>query len=170
MSVKKTIHWICSILEKHKVPFQITGGLAAIIYGSKRKLNDIDIDIPVKYFKIIFPDIKKHVIFNGRYKDECFDIPLITISYSGRQIDLAASDSGKMFDKKKGKWVEDEKTDLSKSPEIIFFGKKMKIIPKKDLIEYKKMIARQCDLEDLRYLSKRLIMPGASQHIYKVAS
>lgn len=45
-NIKEALAWITNILKKYSIPFQITGGLAAILYGSKRPLEDIDIDIP----------------------------------------------------------------------------------------------------------------------------
>ena len=44
----EALKWIVNILKTNKVPFRISGGLAVKIYGSKRDLDDIDIDIPDK--------------------------------------------------------------------------------------------------------------------------
>ena len=38
------LFWIVKILKKHKIPFHISGGFAAKLYGVKRDLADIDID------------------------------------------------------------------------------------------------------------------------------
>ncbi|MCG8053784.1 MAG: hypothetical protein AB2747_05170 [Candidatus Thiodiazotropha taylori] len=38
----KALSWIVSLLNQHQISFLICGGLAAIGYGSNRKLNDIE--------------------------------------------------------------------------------------------------------------------------------
>ncbi|MCG7984840.1 MAG: hypothetical protein JAY90_19065 [Candidatus Thiodiazotropha lotti] len=40
-------------MNQHQIPFLICGGLAAIGYGSKRELNDIDLFVPGKLFKTV---------------------------------------------------------------------------------------------------------------------
>jgi len=67
---KKAFKWIITVLRKNKIPFRITGGFAAKIYGSQRELADIDIEIPDSYFDKILPEVKKYIIFGpAKYKD-----------------------------------------------------------------------------------------------------
>ncbi len=44
---KKTLKWIIGIFTKHKIPFVVSGGLAARAYGSVRKLRDFDFDFDI---------------------------------------------------------------------------------------------------------------------------
>jgi len=60
---REALHWIVGILRKHKVPFQISGGFAAKLYGATRPLNDIDIDIPDKCLVDVVSDVKKYIIY-----------------------------------------------------------------------------------------------------------
>ncbi|MEW8323409.1 MAG: hypothetical protein AB2606_12270 [Candidatus Thiodiazotropha taylori] len=47
----EALQWIVSLLNQHRIPFLICGGLAAVGYGSKRELNDIDLFVPGELFK-----------------------------------------------------------------------------------------------------------------------
>ena len=59
---RKALAWIVKLLNDNQIPYQISGGCAAKIYGSPRQLDDIDIDIPRSYFEHILPEVKKRVV------------------------------------------------------------------------------------------------------------
>jgi len=151
---KEALKWIVQILHKHEIQFQIAGGLAVKIYGSKRELNDIDIDAPDNRINTIVPEVKKYITFGPkRYVGEGFDIFTLTLKYKGEIIDITGCDTGKLFDSSKKKWIND-KVDLSKSVKRKVFGLAVPIIPKKDLIGYKKKMMRKVDKLDLKDLEK----------------
>lgn len=151
---KSALKWIVRILNKHKVPFQITGGLAAEIYGSKRKLADIDIEIPENKFKAILKDVRRHIIFGPkRLKDKNWDMFLLTLRYGGQDIDLSGAYSTVIFDKTSKKWtLEDSSFGKSRNKKV--FGITVHVTAKKNLIEYKSELGRRVDKIDLRQISK----------------
>jgi len=152
-NTKEAFLWIVSLFKKNKIPFQLTGGFAAKVYGSKRKHYDIDFEIPGKYFKNILPEIKDYLVCKPRiYKSSSFQLPLITLKYKGENIDIADADNQKMFVKNKKKWVKTS-TDLTDSSKKKIYGIIVPIEPKESLIEYKKAISRPEDIEDLKYLT-----------------
>lgn len=78
-NTKAAFHWIVNILKKFNTPFQIAGGLAAIVYGANRPLEDIDIDIPEEYFSLIKEEVKDFIIYGpAQFKDETWDLMLMT--------------------------------------------------------------------------------------------
>ena len=67
---KLAFGWIFEILNKNKIKFQISGGFTARVYGSKRKLADIDIVIQNRDFERIYDEVKDHIKFGpNRYLD-----------------------------------------------------------------------------------------------------
>ena len=147
--IKEAFKWIVQILEKHDVPFQISGGLAARIYGSKRKLNDIDIEVPNSRIKDILPEVNEHIIFGPkRYVGEGFDVFTLELRYKKEVIDITGCDSGKLFDPKKKRRTKD-KVNLSKAIKKRVFGILVPVVSKKNLIKYKKKLMREVDVVDL---------------------
>ena len=141
------------LLNKHCIPFQISGGFAARLYGSDRELADIDIGIPDDRFVELYPEVKEYVVFGpARYVDEEWDLKLMTLQYQNQEIDIAGEDNIKIFDKENNVWVS-ARRDLSVSEQIEVFGLTVPVIPKADLIAYKKKLMRAVDRADIAALS-----------------
>ena len=146
--------WIIDILEKNNIPFQITGGFAARVYGAKRRLADIDIDIPEIKFRKLLPSVKAHRIFGPkRYRDKTFDVLLITLIYAGQKIDISGCESEKYYDRKQNRWVRSK--GLSHSVKRTIYGKSVPVIPLENLIKYKSQTLRGVDKKDLDFINRK---------------
>lgn len=146
---KEALKWITDILQKHDIPFQITGGFAANIYGTKRELADIDIEIPAAAFDDVFAEVRDYIIYGPEnYKDENWDLLLMTLKYKGQEVDICDSNP-KIFNKLTGEWDETS-VDLSKAVLKEVFGIQIPVVPIEDLIKYKKKLGREVDLIDVK--------------------
>src|SRR3989344_6138029 len=142
-NTKEALKWIVGILNNNKIPFRISGGFAAKIYGSKRALADIDIEVPDKFVDPICEKTKKYVIRKAlRYKDKEFDLYSAILKYKGQVIDICGATSSKIYDKNKKKWVK-EVIDLKKTVNKKVYGIQVKVITLLDLIDYKSKIRRR---------------------------
>lgn len=151
---KEALKWIIDILKNHNILFQITGGLAARIYGSNRPLADIDIEISDNKIFEIQNEVKKYIIFGPRrYKDKEFDLLLMTLKYKGQEIDICGIDSQKLYNKKAGKWIR-ESINLDKIKKKKVHGVIIPVISLKNLINYKKILSRDVDIQDVKTLQK----------------
>lgn len=147
--------WIVNILNKLNVPFQIAGGLAANLYGANRQLEDIDIDIPDEFFLLIKEEAKDFITYGPtQFKDDTWDIMLMTLNYEGQLIDFSGALNTKIFNKSKQEWqtchVDFAKAEIKKC-----FGLNIPVIPKDELLYYKKIIARPVDLIDIEQIESR---------------
>lgn len=149
---KLALEWIVDILKKYQVPFQISGGCAAKIYGSPRELNDIDIDIPENCFEKIISDVKPYLVFGpAQYKDGKWDLYLMTLNYKGQEIDIGGQNA-KISTKDCSQWI-DFHTDFSKAMKKEFLGLEVPVIPKEDLISYKQLLDgdhQQVDIQSIK--------------------
>ena len=152
---KDAFKWIMEILRKCEISFQIQGGLAARIYGSHRRLADIDIGIPDNKLKELLPEVKRHIVYGPkRYIDENWDLLLMTLRYKGQEIDVFGNDSALMFDSKRKKWTK-SRARLEGSEMKVVYDLRVPVIPKKELIEYKKALGRSVDISDIKDLGQR---------------
>ncbi len=151
---KDAFIWIINILKELSVPFQIAGGFAARIYGSHRRLADIDIGVPDNDVGRIFPKVKKYIVYGPKhYIDRNDDLLLMTLRYRDQMIDIYGNDNTKLYDLKNRKWVP-YRLNLKKGTVKNVYGINVPIISKKKLIEYKKLLMRKVDIEDIRRLEK----------------
>lgn len=144
--------WITSILNKYEILFQISGGLAAKLYGSSRPLNDIDIDIPKECFEKILKDVKEYIIFGpADYKDKKWDLYLMTLNYNGQEIDIGSADI-KIYDAKTDKWLSFT-TNFESSVWKDVAGMKVPVMPKAELISYKRFLDGEHQKIDIKAIS-----------------
>jgi hypothetical protein len=141
-NTKKAFHWIINILIKMNIPFQIAGGLAANLYGASRPLEDIDIDIPEKCFDLVKDEVKNLIVYGpDQFKDDAWDLMLITLNYNGQLIDLSGAFNTKIFNNKTLEW-EMCHVDFSKTKIKNCFDLDVPVISKDELLFYKNIIAR----------------------------
>lgn len=148
---KSAFKWIVNILKEHKIPFQITGGLAAIAYGSKRLLNDIDIEIPEIKMESLAKAVKKYIIYGPtRYVDDNWDIALMTLKYEGQEIDICG-DTSKMRRAKNDEWTVNT-VDFSEFETKKLFDLDVPVMRKDVLVKFKTVLGRKTDTEDIKQI------------------
>ena len=149
IKIKNALVWITNILNSKKVPFQISGGLAARIYGSPRPLNDIDIDIPEENFIDIYEDVKPYITYGpDQYKDEKWDCYLMTLNYFGQEIDICGANNTKITAKDNKTWLS-LSSDLKDVNYQEYLDIMVPVMPKQELIDYKRQLNGNHQLIDI---------------------
>ena len=156
-NTKVALRWIVKVLRKRKIPFYISGGFAAKIYGSSRALNDIDIDIPGKYFDEVWTATKRYMLLKpARYLKKPWDVCVFTLRVKGQDIDISNGESIRFFNKQKQKWVRGP-VRFNRPAMKKVFGMILPVYPKKDLLYYKRILehysSRKHQRADVKALS-----------------
>jgi hypothetical protein len=145
--------WIVGVLRSHEIPFQITGGLAARIYGAQRELADIDITIPEDRMSELAGLVREYSTFGPeRYQDAQYDLMLMTLTYEGQEIDIDP-ETARIFDVATGQWITST-TDVSEATIKELYGLPVPVIPVHDLIAHKSKLGREVDLKDVQDLEE----------------
>lgn len=148
---KQVLKKIVRTLKKNKIVFQITGGLAAIAYGSKRPLYDIDIDIYQRDIEKARELLKQYLTKDFFHKkSERFDIYMMMFDIDGVHIDITQLEDWYYFAKT------GEKKLMNARPEdaeiIKVEGIEIPVVEKDKFIAYKKDLARDTDLDDIKQI------------------
>ena len=150
------LRWIVDILNDLQIPFEIDGGLAAQAYGSERELADIDINVPEERFSEIIPKVKEYIRFGpGWYRDEHWELLMITLKYAGQNIDIGALGRIQYFDKETKQWIEFP-SDLESVRWMDFMEQKLPFVNEIKLMIYKQKLGRGVDRKDVRNMTRRL--------------
>jgi hypothetical protein len=144
--------WITDILDAGGFPWIVVGGLAATVYGSPRALADIDIDTPRAALDYVAQRARACIIFGpARYRDEEFDIELLSLRWGAQDIDLTAAEDIRLFDRRAGEW-RNVPTDLTAFETHLVLGRHAAVLPRIALIDYKRIIDRAVDRIDVEAL------------------
>ena len=147
---KNALKWIVGILNLRNIPYQISGGFSAKLYGSPRPLNDIDIDVPNNRILEISDAVKEYVIYGpAHYQNGKWDLTLMTLNYHGQEIDIGGGDDPKVSNQERTKWILIP-TDFSHFVPMTVDGLDIKVIPPEELIAYKKHLDGDHQKLDIR--------------------
>ncbi len=145
---KKILKFLVKKLQENNIPFHVSGGLAAILYGVKRPLNDIDIDIYGRNIPNVESIFENYIIDNfDHYQDTHFDIYLMTLEIEGVKVDITQEENILFFNSQGRKIA--NKGSIQNAHVVQWEDINVPVQDKTELIEYKKIIARDTDLEDV---------------------
>ncbi len=149
---KAALIWIVEILNKHGIPYQVEGGLAANCYGSIRELADIDIFIPSFGFEEISEAVEGHVDFGpAHYTGKHWRLVYQVLDYRGQRIEICDAGNAKYLDTQRNTWIKRD-IDFAEAETIEMFDIYIRVISKNDLIEYKSRVNREVDIIDIEQM------------------
>lgn len=147
--IKNTLHWLITLLEAKNIPYVITGGFWAHLYGATRDINDIDIDIHESDFEKILPEIKAYITFGPwRYIDERWDLQIITLNYHGQEIDIGSADRCTIFDDISQTW-KIFSSNLKEYTPIVYEWISLRVMLPQEMIAYKSLLSGEHQKTDI---------------------
>ncbi|HEY0011203.1 MAG TPA: hypothetical protein VGB97_04865 [Candidatus Paceibacterota bacterium] len=147
---KEVLIYLIRSLEESGVEFQVSGGLAAMAYGARRPLYDIDLEIYKKDVEKVRNLFKDYITEDWNHlaegPEDQFDLWMMTLSVRGVPVDINQVE-GSRVRPVGGAWVPQPET---MHPQLLEFeGIKLPVQDKDELIGYKRILARDTDLEDV---------------------
>jgi len=152
--IGQALRWIASLLNRHHVPYQIMGGLAAKAYGAQRPLVDIDLYAPLDQAQTALEEMKPYIIREPLpYLSPSWDVTYMALDYSGMLIEIGDSSTNpRIYNHPHQRW-EPLLFDYTRSTLMNLYGVEVTVMPKDELIRYKAMLDREVDRLDIQQIT-----------------
>lgn len=151
-SVRNALVWLKQILDEQHIAYQIVGGLAAKIHGGTRAVADIDVYIGKKDAEKLLPHIENFVSRPlAHYIENGWDLEYCQLIYQSQKIEIGLVPGTKICGVDSTDWV-DLDIDFTRSVERDYLGVTVSVMPKSELIAYKRILGREVDLIDAEEL------------------
>ncbi|MGM0589022.1 MAG: hypothetical protein ACQETE_11435 [Bacteroidota bacterium] len=149
---QKALQWIIDHLDELSVPYLVVGGLAARCYGSTRPLHDIDFYTTTEGLGKISKKLQTYAVFPPKhYRDEHWDIVFMQLSYQQQLIEFGDAQQSWYYDQNTDEWIKAD-INIDNAVTITYLDIELPVIPKSDLIAYKKRLDRPVDRSDIEQI------------------
>src|SRR5215470_17565396 len=135
--ISQALNWIVSLLNRHHIPYQIVGGLAAKAYGAQRPLVDIDIYIPLGQAQGALAEMQPHLIRAPLpHLSASWDLVYLALDYHGLLIEIGDTSSHPRFFNRRDQRWEPQDIDFACSTILTLYGVEVAVMPRDELLRY----------------------------------
>jgi hypothetical protein len=144
------LSWLVNLLDRHAVPYQIVGGLAAHAYGATRPIVDIDLYMPFDQAQAILAEIQPFIVRQPLpHHSESWDLVYLALEYADVYIEIGDSSTHPRFYNRIDSRWEDQRLEYETSITATLFEVELKVMSREELAHYKRMLDREVDHADL---------------------
>jgi hypothetical protein len=150
---KEVLKFLIKTFSENDIEYEATGGLAAIAYGAKRHLSDIDLEIYKKDTHKVGSLLKEFITEDWNNdlegEDDVFDLWILKLEINGVPIDISQMEDSRVR-APSGEWI--PQPEIMESQIRSVEGIDLAVQSKESLIAYKKLLPRDNQREDLRQI------------------
>ena len=158
--IQQALAWIVAVLERHHVPYQVVGGLAAQAYGAQRPLVDIDLYVPLEQATEALAEWKPFIVREPLpHRSAAWDLVYLALSYQGVWIEIGDSSTHPRFYNARDQRWEWQAIDYAASRVCMLYRIAVAVMPRAELLRYKAMLDREVDHLDI---AQMIATTGAS--------
>ena len=152
--ISQALTWIVTLLNDHQVPYQVVGGLAAQAYGASRPLVDIDLYIAFDQAQLVLDAMKPYLTrAPAPHRSAAWDLVYLAMEYQDVQIEIGDSSTDARFYNRIDQRWEAQVIDYTASQIVRLYGVDVAMMPKAELLRYKRMLDREVDHLDLQQIA-----------------
>ena len=147
--VAEALRWIVGILISCGADFQVVGGLAARAFGATRPIVDLDFYVSESDLPQVLAVVDEFCVWGPKhYRDESWDLTFAKLEKNGVQIELGKAEGARYYDRLHRRWMAQD-VDFSCSEPRIVLGLEVPVMPRNQLVSYKRALDREVDRLDV---------------------
>lgn len=147
--VAEALRWIGEVFVRTGAQYQVVGGLAARAYGATRPLVDLDFYVSARDLPRVLESVGDSCVWGPEHlTDENWDLTFAKLEKHGVQIELADAEGARFYSSSAGRWL-DQDIVFHDSRKRVILGVEIEVMPKDQLVEYKRALDRPVDRLDL---------------------
>ena len=158
------LKYIIPLLKKHNFKWCISGSFACHLYGVKRPIGNIDIDVEANEkdddFRSLVSDVKRYTTLQFQlWIDKNYNNWVMDVVVSDQLLSICSTKNLKLFNKEKSEYELFYKNGKIPTPRIFSFRNlKIPISPPEYVIRMKEALAvkKQADKKDISEMRKLL--------------
>ncbi len=148
------LRWVCDLLAERRIPYQMTGDVAAIAHGAGRAVRGIELFIAAEHVPSLLRAAREHVVdYPWRRLDDHWDLVALVLAHGGVRIDVRIADAARYRDETTGVWRE-AAVDPAVSVTLPVGGVEVSVTPREQLLDPKRRLDREVDRQDLRRIAR----------------
>ena len=153
-NVDATFLWVCELLQKENILFQISGSVAAIAHGANRSIDEIDLFVSAAQFPKVFRLMVNYVVDHPwRRVDAYWDRITLSLEHSGTRVTVSVAEGAQFREAATQEWLETE-VDLEASETMMVSGIEVSIMPRDQLLNQMRRLDRDIDRKDIRDITE----------------
>jgi hypothetical protein len=154
--ISQALNWLVSLLERHHVPYEVVGGLAARAYGASRALVDIDLYVPLSQAQPAVEEMRPYLKREPLpHRSDSWDLVYLALEYQGVWIEIGDSETNPCFFNRVDQRWEPQLIDYAALNLATLYGCQAAVMPKGELIRYKTMLDREVDHMDIQEMESK---------------
>lgn len=148
------LRWIIDAFARTDAQYQAVGGLAARAYGATRPLIDLDFYVRSVDLPRVLTSVADACVWGPEhFRDENWDLTFAKLEKHGVQIELAQAEGARYYSREAARWL-DQSVAFEDSQRRSVFGTEICVMPKNQLVAYKRALNRPVDRLDLHQLAE----------------
>ena len=132
--VMGTLRWLCGVLDREKIPFQVVGDIAMLLEGASSAVNTVELFVRADSLPQLMRLVQDRITeYPWRRRDEQWDLIMMELINEDVLVAIGISDGARTRVNTSAEW-QDVTIDFQASKVVFFEGLKIPIASDAELV------------------------------------